>query len=119
MRVTTDANSDRAADIFRRIDATGISDRELHEKSGVSRGAIAAARKGESGAGTYDRLEQWVARFEEEAGLSDVPKDQVVEFVVSGNFGVSVTVRGPVSDLAALEAAALRFTRNLGDQDAK
>lgn len=117
MRVTTKEDAARYAEIMRRIKRTGISDRDLQEKSGVSRGTIGAARKGDAGPGTYDRLEQWVERFEAEAGM-DEPDDDIVEFVVTGNFGVSVTVRGPVSHIAELEESALRATREMGDQGA-
>lgn len=118
MQVTTDESDARTAEIMRRIDGTGISDRELAEKTGVARGSIAKARKGLASIGVYDRLERWIERFEDET-TTNAPHDEVVEFVVTGNFGVSVTVRGPVSDLAALEAAALRFTKNLGAPDSK
>jgi hypothetical protein len=47
--------------------------------------------------------------MDEPSEAPPVSGEGVVEFRVSGNFGVDVVVRGPVRDLPALEASVNRI----------
>lgn len=106
----------RGVTIKRRRNLLGIkSIREFAEATGVDRAAITRAEAGEGSPGTLDRLEAWLDRFEEEAGTNAPDQAGVVTFNLSGNFGVDVTVKGPVSNLAELEASAARLLREMQD----
>lgn len=90
-------------------------------RSGVSRGAATAAEHGEGARGTYERLESWLT--DEERGSGPTRRDESaeleqIEFTVEGDFGVKVTVKGPIADRAALEdsvAKIIRSIRNNGE----
>lgn len=77
--------------------------REFSRATGVARNAITAAEDGHGSEGTYQRLEAWLDRFDEETG-QDAPPFQVEQltFVVEGK-GVTVTVKGPIADREALK----------------
>jgi transcriptional regulator with XRE-family HTH domain len=98
--------------------AHGIrSVREFAEASGVSRNAVTAAEDGRGSEGTYQRLEAWLDAFDHETG-SDVPPangDDVrtVEFTVEGDFGVRVTVKGPITDHEILRADVTEIIRSI------
>lgn len=95
--------------------AHGIrSVREFAEASGVSRNAVTAAEDGHASEGTYQRLEAWLDAFDHESG-SDLPSSVVetIEFVVEGDFGVKVTVRGPITNRHDLQAAASEIIRSI------
>lgn len=90
--------------------------RELASKSGISREALTAAEKDEASVGTYERIEAWLSAFEEETGADDptsAPPNggPTVEFHVTGNFGVDVVGKGPVSHIGEIEAAVERLVR--------
>lgn len=76
--------------------------------SGVSREAITAAEAGSASTGTYDRLESWLDRFEEETG-NDEPAEARNVVIELGEGRGRVVVRGPVEDLEKLSAEALRL----------
>lgn len=93
--------------------AAGIkSVREFEKASGVSRNAITAAEDGHGSEGTYQRLEAWLARFDVETER-DEPRLEQIEFTVEGDFGVKVTVRGPIRDRAALEDSVAKIIRSI------
>jgi transcriptional regulator with XRE-family HTH domain len=85
--------------------------REFAEKSGISREAVTAAENGTASDATYERIHAWFDRFEEEVGDDGPSEPGVVEFRIAGNFGVDVIVKGPVSNIAELEAAVERLIR--------
>lgn len=107
----------RGERIRQRRMAHGIKSlREFAERSGVSREAITAAEGGSASQATYERLEAWLDRFEHEVGADDHEHDHdddQVEFQISGNFGVNVTIKGPVADLTRLEVAAAHLLREI------
>ena len=104
--------------IKRRRLGLGITSlREFADRTGVDRGAITKAERGHGSEGTYDRLESWLDRFEEETGNDD-PGSDYIEFRLSGVFGVdSIVVRGPVSDASELEQSVARLVRELRERD--
>jgi DNA-binding Lrp family transcriptional regulator len=85
--------------------------REFADKSGISREALTAAENGAASDATYERIEAWFDRFEEEIGDEGGPESGIVEFRIAGNFGVDVIVKGPVSNIAELEAAVQKLIR--------
>ena len=118
--VTID-NAERAKALTRQMNALGLSGRELATQSGVARGTVSKALEGKAARGTYERLEKFLSDLDREM-TSDAPKSEadepnngLVEFRLSGNFGVDVVVRGPVSDLAELEASVGRLLSQMGE----
>lgn len=97
--------------------ALGIKSlREFAEKTKVDRTAISNAEDGNGSGGTYDRLEAWLDRFEEETGVDDATDPAFVEFRLSGVFGIdSIIVKGPIADAVELEASVARLVRELRD----
>lgn len=53
----------------------------------------------------------------DEVGDSHYGDEHLVEFRVSGNFGVDVVVKGPVSDMQALQEAVAEIIRNVRSGD--
>lgn len=122
------SNEARGHAIKRRRLALGIkSYDEFAKATGVSRGAITRAENGEPSASeaTFGRLEAWLDKFEHETG-SDAEDaaaaangnggngdDRVVEYRLSGDFGVDLIVKGPVSNIAEMEASIGRLLGRL------
>lgn len=104
--------------IKRRRLALGIKSlRDFADKSGVDRAAITKAEAGDGSEGTYDRLEAWLTKFEEEVGADDVSDEGYIEFRLSGVFGVdSIIVKGPIGDAAELEHTVARLVRELRER---
>lgn len=124
----------RGEAIARRMSALGMKPTDVMrygEKidKKVHRNQVSKATKSDGGVsdGVYDRIELVLDRFEKEIGGSDrpqtsaadEPKNDLVEFRLTGNFGVDVVVRGPVSDLAELEAAVERLMGRMGESGVK
>lgn len=95
-----------------RRERLGMSHRTLAKESGVDRATIARLEEGGTVRGAsagaivaaLDRLE------EEMSGPYDPsPGDDTVTFTLHGNFGVSVTVQGPVGNMDELRASAERL----------
>ena len=86
--------------------------REFADKSGISREAVTAAENGTASDATYERIHAWFDRFEEEVGDDGPSESGVVEFRIAGNFGVDVIVKGPVANIAELEAAVQRLIQS-------
>jgi hypothetical protein len=117
---SSDVNGDweRGRAINRRRLTLGIKSlREFVEASGVSRKAITAAEDGHGSKATYERLEAWLDRMEEEMGM-DVPSEpptpviDQMEVVIEGR-DVTVTVKAPITDPDALEEMAARIMRRI------
>ena len=118
---------DRGEAIKRRRIALGYKSHESFLKvarrfdATLSRDTLRAVENGEAKVQetTWLRVESVLDRLDEEmSGPNDPtaePKEGLVEFRLSGNFGVDVVVRGPVSDLAELEAAVGRLLSQMGD----
>jgi transcriptional regulator with XRE-family HTH domain len=126
LAVVTD--SERGERIQERLDALKISDREFHEVTGIDRKTLRRAVAGNQSVrpNTYRTIEDWLDRLEKQresfAGLKsqrgDVsdPGDDLIEFRLSGNFGVDVVVKGPMRDRGELEAAVTRLLREMRGQ---
>lgn len=83
----------------------------------VSREAITAAEEGRASDTTYDRLDAFLARWEEETGHDEdeMKPDEagLVTFRVHGNFGVDVVVQGPVGDADEIERVVEKLIRGM------
>lgn len=108
----------RGHGIKRRREALGMSVSALAKKVGMDRGTLARAEEGDerTEALTYSRIEGALDRLETEMGIDQATaEDDVVEFRLSGNFGVDVVVKGPVANLAELEGSISRLLREMRD----
>lgn len=81
--------------------------------TGVSRSAATAAEHGTGAKGTYERLESYLSERERGNGLSAGTSIEQIEFTVEGDFGVKVTVKGPISDRTALEDSVAKIIRSI------
>lgn len=107
---------ERGEAIRRRRTAHGLrSVREFAERTGLSREAVTKAERGDASEGTYQRLEAWLDAFDHEVGEDGPPPPVVeqIEFVIEGDFGVKVTVKGPITDRAALEDSVTKIIRSI------
>lgn len=86
---------------------------ELALRSGVSRSATSAAEHGEGAKGTYERLEAWLSDQEQGDAPASATGLEQIEFTVEGDFGVKVTVRGPINDRAALQESVAEIIRSI------
>ena len=89
----------------------------------MDRETVVRAEAGRASERTYQQIETWLSRFEEETG-HDAPieatsetavagSSPLVEFRIGGNFGVDVVVSGPVENLPELEASVSRLLDRL------
>lgn len=91
---------------------------DLAEVAGVNRDTIAAIEKGKGfRTSSLTKIERALGQLEEEMGI-DTPvapsaPTGLVEFEVTGDFGVRVVVRGPVSDLPELQRSVTELVRGM------
>lgn len=112
----------RGAAIQRRLEELGLSDREWHRETGIDRKTLNRAIAGESSvrASTYGAIESALDKLERRVRGGDIkPEGDLVTFRLSGNFGVEVTVQGPVANVEELEAAVERLLRKMGEETPK
>lgn len=122
-RVTTTdtgAPETRGQEISRRMRRLGLNQSEFSEESKVDRGAIGRALRDDprTSEQTYARLEGCLERLEHEVGYGgpDVvlsTEQGLMEFEVTGDFGVRVVVKGPVANAEELEASVARLIRDI------
>jgi hypothetical protein len=110
-------DDDRGAEIRRRLDAIGISDREWHARTGIDRKTLnrAIANDERLRVSTRQAIDDWLDRIEREnAGPVDNPEDDLIEVEVSDSSGVRrAIVRGPVRDREQLTAMVARLIREM------
>lgn len=95
----------------------GMTVKDLAARAGVDRGRLAKLEAGDPTVRTttigavekaLDEVEQLTRPLPRQPGDSDM-----VEFRVSGNFGVDVVVKGPIRDLASLEQSVGRIVSRM------
>lgn len=101
----------RADRIRERRVRLGISVKALALRAGVDRGTLAALEAGDERVrdSTYGTVERALDSLEQEMGVDPSGVGDLVEFRVSGDFGVDVVVKGPVRDMAAMEESVARL----------
>lgn len=116
-------DSERGAAIQARLDAIGISDREFYEKTGIDRKTLRRAVAAEERVrpSTYAAIESALDKIEAQLrggqrSMSEptpIGESGLVEFDISGDFGVHVIVKGPVSDAEMLQRQVLGIIREI------
>lgn len=94
----------------------GLTIVALAERAGIDRGALSDIERGIATPrdSTLFHIDRALDAFEEEtSGPYDTAGDQLVTFRMSGNFGVDVTVSGPVENLAELEESVGRLLQRI------
>lgn len=121
----------RGAQIARRRKSYGLSGRKLAELAGgMDPQTLRRAEEDHDSTTemTFIRLERaldaWEHRISSEAeevaaSVLDDGGERLVEFRVSGNFGVDVIVRGPVSDIEKLEASVAHIIARVQKDEAQ
>jgi predicted transcriptional regulator len=103
----------RADQVRARRVRLGLSVKELALRAGVDRGTLAALEAGDERVRdrTFGAVERALDGLETEMGIepNHGMGGDVVEFRVSGDFGVDVVVKGPVRDMAAMEESVARL----------
>ena len=103
------------ARIRQRRERLGMSVRSLATEAGVDRSRIAAVESGQGvRAATVGAIESALDRLEEEVSGPYDSEHGVVTFRLKGNFGVDVTLQGPVDNLDELEASVTRLMTTMG-----
>ena len=123
--VVSDSDSDaQAAAIKARRIAVGLGKsrgfavseaKRLQMKPPVTLDAIKSAEAGTAKDATYLNLRRFYDRYEQEIGEDDERDDfsQLVTVKITGNFGVSATVQGPVGDREEIQELATALIREL------
>lgn len=105
----------------------GLSTAELARRADISVDTVRKILKGVEGQATKVKaVDEALARAGQEKGLNATVRssgaeggrqalvdEDLMEFEVGGNFGVSVVVRGPVKDHEALEDAVLKLIQGM------
>ena len=112
LRSVTDETRGQA--IKRRREAMGMSVAEMAERAGIDWETVSRAEEDASRGTTYAKLEKVLDDLEEEIGGPPDQPDHTVEFLLEGNFGVRVRVKGPVADLPELERSVGRLIKQMG-----
>lgn len=113
--------SERGAALRKRMLDMRLDRSKLARALGIDRGTVIRAFKGTASDDTYEMMERWFDRQEAKAGAD--PAEIVasageggrehVTFRLTGNFGVDVTVEGPIEDMAQLKDAAKELLREM------
>lgn len=109
------------AQINRRRTRLGMSASALASAAGVDRGSVSKIEKDGTGrdstvgaiTAALDRLETEIGIDLPAAAPSALAAEGLVEFSIAGNFGVSVIMKGPVKNMAEMEAAAARLVNQM------
>lgn len=116
--------SDEGVGVRARRERLGIGKKELAEEAGVSRDTLAAIEDGRNfRRASLTRIERALSKLEEEVGFSAPPPtpgaaDDLIEFRVEGVYGArAIIVKGPVRDIAELEASVDRIMRRLAQEN--
>lgn len=124
--MTTDEPAEtRGKAIRRRMSSLGLNTTGLAIEAKLDRGTVGRAMKDTptTQEATYDRIEATLDRLEHELGHGGPDavlstEQGLIEFEVTGDFGVRVVVKGPIENAAELEesvARLIRDIRNSGD----
>lgn len=115
------AETSSGAEMARRRTRLGMTINHLAKESGVDRETITKLEKGggRHRDSTIGALLSTLSRLEHEMGVdlpaasSDLAAEGLVEFAISGSFGVSIIMKGPVKNVAEMEAAASRLVEKM------
>lgn len=113
--------SDEGTRVRQRRERLGMDKQDLANEAGVNRNTLAAIERGDSfNRTTLAKIERALDRLEEEAGINapapaaeSNPMGDLIEFDISGDFGVHVIVKGPVHDAELLQRQVIGIIREI------
>lgn len=110
-------------DFLARRDRLNLTQEQLAEEADLNRDTISAVENGKGSAHSRRKVAEALTRLEEEGGtlppIAPAPEPEssqephMIEFEVSGDFGVRVVVKGPIENAADLEASVARLIRDM------
>lgn len=118
----------RGQSAARRMRALGYNNSTFgREAEGMNRETVkrALADSPRTDPATWRRIEQTLDRLERTHGLDDGPDavmstdEGLIQFEVTGDFGVRVVVKGPIGDADALERSVARLIRDIRRDDSR
>lgn len=108
----------RGRTLQERILDLGYSEVQASERVGIARSTLRSVFEGRARETSYRQVERWLEREIDKTDATDVVEEMAssnehVAFRFTGNYGVNLTVEGPVSDIAQLREAAKDLLREL------
>jgi transcriptional regulator with XRE-family HTH domain len=101
-----------------------LTQAQLAEEAGLgSYETVSAVEHGKGSAPSRRKVAAALDRLEEEGGTHapapvEEPSLHLIEFEVTGNFGVRVVVKGPVADAREIEESVARLVRDMNSEQA-
>lgn len=114
--------SNEGQQVKARRERLGMSIQELAKEAGVSRDTLSDLESGTKDFRrlTLNKIQRALDSIEEEAGVGAPPpaessakEPDLIEFDISGDFGVHVIVKGPVADAELLQRQVLGIIREI------
>ena len=116
--------SDEGTRVRQRRERLGMDKQDLANEAGVNRNTLAAIERGDSfNRTTLAKIERALDQLEQEAGINAPPPPEsspgsdLIEFDISGDFGVHVVVKGPIHDAELLQRQVLGIIREIRKQE--
>lgn len=116
--------SDEGTRVRQRRERLGMDKQDLANEAGVNRNTVAAIERGDSfNRTTLAKIERALDQLEQEAGINAPPpaaaeaSSDLIEYDISGDFGVHVVVKGPVRDAELLQRQVLGIIREIRETD--
>jgi predicted transcriptional regulator len=116
----TVGNEEKGRAIRDRRVGLALTVKDLAARASIGRDTLAKLEAGDPNVrpvtvGAVERALDEVEAFWKREGVTveEASGDRIVEFRVSGNFGVDVVLKGPVDDLPAMEAAVNRLVARM------
>jgi transcriptional regulator with XRE-family HTH domain len=112
-------NAETGRRIKERRSRLGMTVKDLAERAGVDRGRLAKLEEGDESVRqtTIGAVEAALDRIGTQTEMRDASVNgqpiQQLEFVVEDGSGVKVTVKGPITDRAALESSVANIIRSI------
>lgn len=102
-----------------RLDRQGMTVSELARRADVDRSYLSRFLTGKVQPSTriLGAIDKALDDFEHEVGDTPADRDDLIEYRVSGNFGVDVVVKGPIRDAEELERSVTRLIRQMQAKD--
>jgi len=128
LRTVEEEGETRGERAARRMNALGYNYSSLgKEAGGMNRQTVKRALTDwpKTGATTWRLIESALDRLERSHGMNGGPDavmstdEGLIEFEVSGDFGVRVVVKGPIGDADALERSVARLIRDIRRDDSR
>lgn len=106
-----------------RRDRLNMNQDEIAAEAGVNRDTVSAVEHGRGSAPSRRKIDEALTRLEAESGKGPIAADEppapapeelhLIEYEVTGNFGVRFVVKGRIEDAREMEESIARLVRNV------